>query len=312
MIRLDPPDKETDYYMEVFSQVLTLFVLMLCGFTAAKIRLVDEKGLAGLNALVLNFAQPALILASLQRESSPQLILDLAWTFLLTVVIVGISGLIAFRVFIRQPHHRRAVLTHLSMVSNCGFMGYPIITAAMGEEALIYAVVYVAAFQVMNWTLGVYFYEGRKALRPQALVTNPSLWAVVVGLVMFLCSWRFPKFINDGLNMLSGTTTPLAMFVIGARLITLRSSDLTDKHLLLTCVFRLVLFPMMALPLRLTGLNPSVVQVLFLCTAMPGAALTGMIADMYHSDSALASRGVALSTALSMGTIPLMLLLLQL
>ena len=43
---------------------------------------------------------------------------------------------------------------------------------------------------------------------------------------------------------------------------------------------------------------------------MPSAAVTVMQAEQYQCDSPLASRGVALSTALSMATIPLMLTLL--
>ena len=46
--------------MTVLMQVMTLFVLMLCGFGAAKCKVLDDKGLRGLNQLVLTFAQPAL------------------------------------------------------------------------------------------------------------------------------------------------------------------------------------------------------------------------------------------------------------
>ena len=41
---------------------------------------------------------------------------------------------------------------------------------------------------------------------------------------------------------------------------------------------------------------------------MPCAAMTAMQAELYDSDKELASRGGALSTALSIVTIPLMLL----
>jgi len=109
--------------------------------------------------------------------------------------------------------------------------------------------------------------------------------------------------------MLGGTTTPLTMFVIGARLITLRREHLTDRPLLLTCVLRLVLFPAAILLLRLTPLPEMVVSSVFLCTAMPCAAMTAMQSELYGSDKELASRGVALSTALSMVSVPLLLML---
>ena len=295
--------------MQVLMQVLTLFLLMLCGFGAAKSKLMDEKHIAGLNTLVLSFAQPCLILSSMQRDRSPDLIRDLLLVFVFTCIIIAVSGLIAHRLFRKEPADRRAVLTNLSMVSNCGFMGYPVITAALGEEALIYAALYVSAFNLMSWTLCAYYFGGKEAMRPAQLLRSPSLLAVIGGMVLFLTGWRLPGFVNNAMSMLGDTTTPLAMFVIGTRLVSLRKKHLTDRSLLGACSLRLLIFPMAVLLLTLTPLPKMVTSALFLCTAMPCAALTAMMSELYDSDRALASRGVALSTALSMVTVPILLLL---
>ncbi len=146
-------------------------------------------------------------------------------------------------------------------------------------------------------------------MRPQKLLMNPTIWAVVAGLTLFLTGWTLPGFVNSALNMLGGTTTPLAMFVIGGRLISLRREHLKDVKLLMVCALRLVVFPAMILLLRLTPLPEMVVSSVYLCTAMPCAALTAMQSESYDCDRELASRGVALSTALSMATVPLMLML---
>ncbi len=295
--------------MTVLLQVLTLFILMLCGFCAAKWKLLDDQGLRGLNKLVLTFAQPALILHRLQADASPELIGELIWVFVLACVTIALAGVISFHLFAKEEPQRRAVLTNLSMVSNCGFMGFPVIIATMGDGALIYAVIFLAAFNLMCWTLGAFYFGGRKAMRPQKLLTNPTIWAIAGGLTLFLTGWKLPDFLNDALSMLGGTTTPLTMFVIGARLISLRMAHIRDTRLLLSCALRLVIFPAMILLLRLTPLPEMVVSSVYLCTAMPGAAMTAMQAELYDSDRELASRGVALSTALSMVTVPLMLLL---
>ena len=121
--------------MTVLLQVMTLFMLMLCGLSAAKTKLLSDQGLKGLNTLVLYFAQPALILHRLQTPASPELIVEIIWVFVLACATIGIAGVISFRLFAREEHQRRAVLTSLSMLSNCGFMGFPIITATMGDKA---------------------------------------------------------------------------------------------------------------------------------------------------------------------------------
>lgn len=294
--------------MTALFQVLSLFLLMLCGLGAVRFRLLDDRGLKGLNTLVLNFAQPAMIVFNLQRSADPQLIRDLIWVFVLTCLTIGLAGAVSFALFLREPVQRRSVLTNLAMVSNCGYMGYPVIMAALGDDKLIYAVVFVAAFNLMAWTLGAFFYGGRKAMQPQRLLRNPSLLAIALGLTLFFTGWRLPDFLNDALDMMGGVTTPVAMFVIGARLISLRPAHLKDVKLLLVCLLRLIVFPAAILLLFLTPLPDMVVKSIFVCTAMPCAALTAMQSEVFDCDRELASRGVALSTALSMATVPLMLL----
>lgn len=296
--------------MTVLMQVLTLFVLMLCGLTAAKTRMLDDRGFGAINAFVLNFALSGLILSTMQQDMDPALLGELAWMFVLSCACMALGGFVACRVFVREPEERRAVLVNLCTLSNCAYMGYPIITAALGAEALLYAVLYSAAFNLLTWTLCAYFFGGCRAVQPRYLFRNPSLIAVLFGFVLLITGWRLPTFLNDALSALGATTTPLAMFVIGARLTTLRPAHLRDTRLLLACLLRLVILPLPVLLLKLTPLSSTLVQVLYLCVAMPSAALTAMQAEQYHCDRDLASRGVALSTALSLVTIPLMLTLL--
>lgn len=295
--------------MAVFLQVITLFLLIFCGFFSAKGKLVDENGISTLNKIVLYFALPALTLYGLQKDASPELIHDLILVFFISLAIMILSGLIAYFLYRSEPNERRSVLTNLSMLSNSAYMGYPVVIATLGEDMLIYAVVFVGAFNLMCWTFGSFFFGGISAIQPKKLLTNPSLIAVLVGLVLFLTGWRLPGFINDALSMMGNVTTPLAMFVIGARLIDLRFAHLQDWKLLLACALRLIIFPAAVLLLRFTGLPAAVVSVLYICTAMPCAATTAMQIEMYHCDNSLASRGVALSTAFSILTLPLMLLL---
>ena len=295
--------------MTVFLQVMTLFLLMLCGLASAKVKLMNDGNLRGLNTLVLYFAQPALILHRLQIPASPELIVEIIWVFVLACATMGLSGVIAVRLFAKEEQQRRSVLVSLSMLSNCGFMGFPIITATMGDDALIYAVVFLAALNLIAWTLTAYYFGGPKAMQPKKLLLNPTMWAIAGGLFLFFTGWTLPAFTNDALNMLGSTTTPLTMFVIGARLVSLRKEHIRDMKLLLMCALRLVIFPAAILLLRFTPLPEMVVSSVYLCTAMPCAAMTAMQAELYDSDKELASRGVALSTAFSIATVPLMLLL---
>lgn len=104
--------------MTVLMQVMTLFILMLCGFGAAKFKVLDNKGLRGLNQLVLTFAQPALILHRLQASASPELIGELAWVFALACATIALAGVVSYRLFAKEEASRGVALsTALSMAT---------------------------------------------------------------------------------------------------------------------------------------------------------------------------------------------------
>lgn len=296
--------------MEVLVPVLTIFVLMVLGFSSVKLKVLDSKGISALNALVLFYAQPCLILSKMQQDVTPELLSELGWMFVMTCVIMSVTGIGAWFIFRKQPHDRRAVLANLVMASNCGFMGYPVIGAAMGEHCIIYAVMYVSAFNAVCWTLGAYFYRGRSAMNLRQIITNPTVLAVLGGGVLLITGWRLPDFLNSAMTYMGNITTPVAMFIIGARLINVKRSDLADKSMLLACGLRLLVVPLLVLPfVRALPLSSNVAGALFLCSAMPSASLTGMQSDLYDCEKDLASRGVAISTAFSLLTVSLMLML---
>ncbi len=295
----------------VVSQVSVLFLLMALGYFAARGRILDRGAFDGLNKLVLFFTLPCLTFAKLQQDAAPGQMGELAETFVIAMVSMLVCGAIAMLYTRKEPAGRRAVFMHMSMFSNCGYMGYPLIAASLAPEKMIYAVMYVAAFNILTWTLGVYLYAGKSGLSLKKALLNPTLIAVILGILCFAFSIRLPKVPLDTMKMLGDTTTPLAMVVIGARLADLRPSDLKDGMLLFTCLMRLIVFPLAIFYiLVLLRVPQGVREAVFVCSAMPGSSATAMQAEYYKGDGRLGSRSVAVSTALSVLTIPVILLLL--
>ena len=297
--------------MDVMNQVLVLFLLILCGFTAIKAGWIREGGIQGLNAMVLYFSLPCLTVAKLQQEASPGLMLELSQVFVIGAVSILLSGAVAwYAVFRREERPRRAVLTSMAMFSNAGFMGFPVLSAALGEDKLIYGVVYVGVFNLINWSIGIILFD-RRAMSWKRLLCVPCLSASIVGLILFVANIRLPSVLTNALDMLGNTTTPLAMMIVGARLTKLKLADLGDVKLLLACALRLLIFPLAVYGASLLlGVSEWVRGTLTLCTAMPCAAGLVIQAETYGGDGPMASRGVAVSTLLSAATIPLMLIIL--
>ncbi len=296
----------------VITQVAVLFLLMLLGYFAARGRILDRGAFAGINKLVLFFTLPCLTFAKLQRDAVPDQMGELFMTFLIAVASMFLCGAIAMLYTRKEPHARRMVFTHMAMFSNCGYMGYPLILASLGEEKMIYAVMYVAAFNLMTWTVGVYLYAGKSGVSLKKALLNPTLIAVMLGILFFAFSIRLHDVPLSAMNMLGDTTTPLAMVIIGGRLNDLKTSDLKDGMLLFSCLMRLVIFPLAIWGILVVLHVPQGVrEAVFVCSAMPGATATAMQAEYYNGDGRLGSRSVAVSTALSVLTIPAILLLLK-
>ncbi len=297
--------------MQVLSQVVGLFLLMALGYFAARKQILDRSAFEGLNKLVLFFSLPCLTFVKLQRDALPGQMGELIETFLIGAVSMILCGIIALLYTRHEEKLRKSVFIHMAMFSNCGFMGYPLIIAAVGEDKLIYGVMYVAAFNLLTWTVGVYLYAGKAGLSLKKIVLNPALIAVTLGTLFFAFSIRIPKFTMDAMTMMGDTTTPLSMVIVGSRLSDLKLSDLKDKMMLLSCLLRLVVFPLLIWGiLTLMKVPQGVLIGVFICSAMPASASTAMQAEYYKGDALLASRSVAVSTALSVATIPLILLLL--
>lgn len=297
--------------MNVVSQVITLFLLMLCGLVSSKLKLISQDGIAGLNKLVVCFALPCLTIAKLQQTVEPGLVRALVQVFFISGIVMLLCGLLGRFVFFRnESPERRTIFTSVCLFPNVGYMGYPVLTAAFGASNLIYGVLYNAMFNLLCWSVGVVLFD-RKALNWRKLLKVPSLVCSVIGIALFALNIRLPKPILDAMNTMGDITTPLAMFIIGYHLSRLRLSDLRDAKLLLACALRLLVFPLTTWAiLKLLGFSGMVLSTLTLCTAMPGAAAIAIQSETYGGDTALASRAVALSTLFSIITIPLFMLLL--
>ena len=296
--------------MDVVAQVAMLFLLMFCGFFSSKINLISDEGVSGMNKMVVCFALPCMIVGKLQQDVDPGLMRDLTAVFLLGGATILLFGFLArFVLYRNEEKNRRAVLASMCMFSNAGYMGFPVLSAAFGSENLIYGVIYIAVFNLLGWSAGVMLFD-RSALSLRKLFKVPSLIAAVLGIVFFLLRIRLPGVVLEAMDAMGGMTTPLAMFIIGARLSKLHLSDIRDVKMLSVCVLRLLVFPLLAWLLStLFGFTGIVRATVVLCTAMPCATQVALQAENYGGDRALASRGVAVSTLFSIATIPLILLL---
>ncbi|MGD8401250.1 MAG: AEC family transporter [Bacillota bacterium] len=296
----------------IFSQVITLFLLMMVGFIARRVKALDAEMVKCMNKLLINFAAPFIALSAFQFSFSGRMLAEAGTVFLIAVVTNLATIFIGKLLFLRMPDATGRVLRFSAIFTNCAFVGYPVIGGFYGEQGIFLTSIYIVAFNIFVWTYGVFIFTGkadRESLKHALL--NPAVVAIFLGLLLFLFSVKLPTPLKLTLEMIGGMTTPLAMIIVGSFLAELKPADLfSGWSVYYGSAVRLVAMPLLTLVcLRLLGINGVVLGVSVLAVAMPVATLTTPLAEQNGGDALFASRLVFISTMLSMVTIPLLALM---
>lgn len=180
-------------------------------------------------------------------------------------------------------------------LGNTAFLGYPMVEALYGHDALRFAVVYdqLGSFLLLSsfGMIVVAVYGG--GVRPTAgavllkVLTFPAFGALIIGLL----PWERPPLLEGLIQTLAGLLVPMAMFAVGFQ-IKLVPSRTYAWPTLTGLALKLLLMPLLAYGIaRAAGASPEIVQVNTLQSAMPAMITAGALA----SDAGLAPQ---LATAL--------------
>nr|WP_320133844.1 AEC family transporter [uncultured Holophaga sp.] len=293
----------------IFSQVLTLFLLMGVGLGARRLGAFTPEVNRGLSAFLMNTCMPALILVSFLRPFSSGMLRGAGRMLLYTLAIHLVLALLAWLLFRRVPGGKRPTLQFLTLFSNSGFLGLPLLALLFPMGGVFFGAVYNLISALFMFTLGVAYFSPRETRPgPGLLLKNPVILSTLAGILCFLFSVRLPGPILSAFNMLGGMTSPLSVLILGAMLGEMRLRDLlgSPSEYLLSAV-RLLVAPALTLLLcRLLRVDPVLERILVILQALPGATIVAAFAERYDSDRVFASRCTFLTTLLSLLTLPLM------
>lgn len=263
-----------------------------------------------LNKVVLYVCLPAAILLhapKLELAWSVLAVVAVPWLLLAaTMLLVGLASK-AFG-FSRAQH---AVLLLTVALGNTSFLGYPLIQALLGEQALPYAVIYdqFGSFIILS-TFGLYVlarYGGDRepTVREMALriVKFPPLLTLVFALTLMPA--EPPSWIAGGLQRLADALLPLVVLAIGLT-IRLRMPREELRPLAVGLGLKLVLMPLLALALAWPlGLSGIAAQATVLEAAMPPMITAAALAISHRLAPQLAAAMVGYGILLSLVSLPL-------
>lgn len=301
-------------FLAVMNQVLVIFLIIIIGTIATRLGYISREVRRGLNLLLLNIAIPAMVIKTFDTEI-PAAVLKDAWIVLVFALASHLlTAVLSQFLFRRYPERTRSVLSFTTVFTNCGFMGYPLLESVFGTTGVFYASIYIFAFNLFIWTYGQMLFTGAKDLKTlRHALLNAGTLSVLIGLVLLLTPLKLPPALAQTVSVVGAMTTPVAMIVTGAMLASVRLRDLFQGFTVYyATILRLLILPTAALLiLHLLGTSASVTAICTLLIGLPAAGNTVIFADKLGGDAILASRIVVISTALSIVTIPLLVLFVQ-
>lgn len=139
-------------------------------------------------------------------------------------------------------------------------------------------------------------------------IFNIGVIACITAMLLYFLQTPVPSFLQAFITNLGNLTAPLSMMVIGASLAQMPLKELfLDKKLLLFSLVKLLLLPAVWMIMVNRVAEQEILRgVCLVMMATPAGSMTAMLAQQYGGDYETASRGVALTTVLSVITMPLL------
>lgn len=295
--------------MVLLQQMGILFVYMMIGYVACKKEYFDQEFGKKLSWLVVNVANPMLAISAVVNNEEQIAKKDFYVTVLLAICFYAFFLILA-QILPRLIGVQKSdigVYKMMTTFNNIGFMGFPVIAAAYGNGALIYAVPFSIMFNILCYTWGIQTLCGGGEKGNWKRIINIGTISGIISIVLFFMQIPVPKMICSLSAGLSNLTGPLSMLVIGISIAAMELKDLfTDVKLLKFALIKLLSVPVAAMLLVCQVIdNRLICEVFLVMMATPAASMCAMLSQQYGGDYELAAKGVALTTILSVVTMPI-------
>ncbi len=285
-----------------------MFIIMLLGGACGFKGIITRSGLKQLSTVALHIVNPLLIFMSYQTDLNRKLLGGLAWSFGLSAI--SFAAAIAFSTLvIRRTRPDFELERFASIYSNCGFIGIPLINGIYGQEGVLYLTAYITLFNLLVWTHGYMLMKGSRDFKAFLnALKNPSVIAVVIGLICYLTNLRLPEIPASSLELVTSMNTPLAMLIAGA---TASQTNLLkamkNSGIYIVCGMKLIAVPALCYAImRLTHAPELVVMTLTVACGCPVATTGTMFAVLFDKKPERCSEFFAVTTVLSGLTLPLL------
>ena len=290
-------------------QLVILFFIAFMGFGAVKTGLLPKHTNKVLSDLVINVSNPCTVLCSV-LTGTRILTHGEVWVLVAVALCLHLFLILLAKVLVPLlgvPKQERNTYRYMTVFGNMSFLGFPVISALFGQEALFPAAIFVLMFQIFCYTYGSNLFQ-KGAFRLKAII-NPMIVSTLLAFLIYMVEIPVPALAQKVLTTVSGITSPAAMLALGCALANVPLGWVARQwRTMVFAALRLTVVPLLTWCLcKPWMINELMLGVTVALTAMPVATNTTLMAARYEKDEDLAASGVAISTLLCVVTMPLIL-----
>ncbi|HSN49207.1 MAG TPA: AEC family transporter [Flavobacterium sp.] len=292
------------------SNFILIFVFLVLGIVLQNVKRFPTNSHKLLNNIVVYFCLPSLALYYI-----PKIKLDSQLFFPVGIAWIGFAISYLFFSFLGKRFSWSRKLTGCLIITagfgNTSFLGFPIIEALYGQEALKTAILVdqPGSFVVLS-TLGIMtaiLYSSGSASGVhivKKIVFFPPFVTFVIACLMNILQYDFQDIIQFLLQKVGSAMTPLAMLSVGLQLHFDRKSQ-HWKFLGLGLLFKLILTPALfyLLYVVILGQHSQIVQVSIMESAMAPMITASIIASSYGLKPKLSSMMIGFGIPISFITL---------
>ena len=307
--------------LAILAVTFPFFALVLCGYLAARARLLPLDAVPGLNIFVLYFGLPCMLFR-FGSSTPPHRLFDPAVAALWLLCGAVVIAAAAWQARARGAGWPDAAMGALvAAFPNSGFMGVPLILALLGDAGagpvmatlLVDLVVTTSVcIGLSQWGAATEHGPARAVRRAlQGVLRNPMPWSILLGALFGVLGVGLWAPLGRTVALLGDAASPVALFTIGAVLARSQmrpttaagdSARLRDAPLL--SGLKLLLHPLLMWGLGwvMVGqgwMAPSMLVPLVMAAALPAASNVALLAERFGADNGRIARVILWSTALA-------------
>lgn len=301
-----------DVFQRMLNTQITFLIYMILGFVLRRMKKITPENRSVLLFVMLYVVLPSMIFDSFDPEIGMEAFHE-SLPMILVVALGSFFGLMmGWLLFRRRQQEQRCVLYFGSMFSNMGNAGLPVIVTVFGQVGVLYASMALIPVVVLMWTIGLNMFLPSADWKTRfKKILNPSMLAIILGMIRMFTGAPLPIPVDSAVSTLGAMAAPLCMMLVGSTLAEIPYREMLNKDSVLLSLSRLILQPLITFFLmKVLGMSDLITAVSVVIMAMPAASNTAIFSESFGGDYHLASRCVALSTLLSIVTVPLVALLL--